>query len=141
MVMRFGFIIIVSFSLIVFSFGSNFAQELKANADTSVSLEAEVQWLWGEVLMVNSKDKTIQIKYVDYDSDTEKEIIITADPQTTYENVKSLEQIQPQDTVSVDYVVGKDGSNLAKNISVEKPEDNSGGSNDAGSKGATLIKE
>lgn len=141
MVIRLGLILILVFSLVVLSAGSNFAQELKANTDTSVSLEPEVQWLWGEVLSVNPKDKAIQVKYVDYDSDTEKEIIITADPKTTYENVKSLEQIQPQDTVSVDYVSGKDGSNLAKNISVEKPENNPGDSNDANSKGTTLIKE
>jgi FKBP-type peptidyl-prolyl cis-trans isomerase (trigger factor) len=140
MIVRLGLILILSFSLVVLSAGSNFAQELKANADTSVSLEPEVQWLWGEVLAVNPQDKAIQVKYVDYDSDTEKEIIITADPQTTYENVKSLEQIQPQDTVSVDYVSAKDGSNLAKNISVEKSDNNPGGSNDAGSKGAILIK-
>ncbi|MFH0918268.1 MAG: hypothetical protein V1830_03945 [Candidatus Omnitrophota bacterium] len=139
MKIRLVFILILSFSLVVLSAGSNFAQELKANADTSVSLEPEVQWLWGEVLVVNSKDKTIQVKYVDYDSDTEKEIIINADTQTIYENVKSLEQIKSQDTISVDYVFGKDGSNLAKNISVEKPENNPGDSNDAGSRSTGLI--
>ncbi len=141
MLIRLGFILIVSSFLIVSSVRSNFAQELKADTDTSISLEPEVQWLWGEVLSVNPQDKTILVKYVDYDSDTEKEIIITVDPQTTYENVESLEQIKSQDTVSVDYVSGKDDPNLAKNISVEKPENNPGDSNDAGSKGAGLIKE
>jgi hypothetical protein len=141
MLIRFGFILIAIFSLVFLSFGSNYAQELKASPDTSVSLEPEVQWLWGEVLTVNPKDKTLQVKYVDYDSDTEKEIIISTDLQTTYENVKSLEQIQPQDAVSVDYIFGKDGINLAKNISVEKPENNPGDSNNAGSSGTILIKE
>lgn len=141
MLIRLGFVLIISSSLIFLSAGPNFAQELKADTDTSVSLEPEVQWIWGEALAVNSNDKTIQVKYVDYDSDTEKEIIITTDAQTIYENVKSLEQIKPQDTISVDYVSGKDGSNLAKNISVEKPEDSPGDSNDAGSRGTVLIKD
>ncbi|MFH1397509.1 MAG: hypothetical protein ABIH27_03035 [Candidatus Omnitrophota bacterium] len=138
MIARLGIILIVSFLLVILSAGSNFAQELKADTDIPVSLELEVQWLWGEVLSLNPQDKTILVKYVDYDSDTEKEIIITTDPQTTYENVESLEQIQPQDTVSVDYVSGKDGFNLAENISVEKPENNLGDSIDEGSKGKGL---
>ncbi|MBU0504064.1 MAG: hypothetical protein ABH882_02405 [Candidatus Omnitrophota bacterium] len=141
MVTRLGLIMAICFSLVVFGAGTNFAQELKSNADTSVSLEPEVQWLWGEVLAANPADKTMLVKYVDYDSDIEKEMIITTDSQTTYENVRSLEQVKPQDTVSVDYVLGGDGGNLAKNISVEKPENDIGDSNDAGSKGVGLIKE
>jgi len=62
------------------------------------------------------------IKYVDYDTDMEKEVTVTASDKTTYENVKSLLEIKPQDMVSIDYTVDNQGRNIAKNISVEKPE-------------------
>ena len=33
-----------------------------------------------------------------------------------------MDEIKPNDTVSVDYVVSPDGKNLAKNISLERPD-------------------
>jgi hypothetical protein len=47
---------------------------------------------------------------------------ISANDKTTFENIKSLSQIQPKDTLSIDYKVLPEGENLAKNISVEKAE-------------------
>jgi len=83
----------------------------------------EPQWLWGEVEMINVQAKTLQVKYLDYDTDLEKELTISIDDKTKFENVKGLEEIKPQDTISVDYVVGSNGANLALDISVEKLED------------------
>ncbi|MCU0650613.1 MAG: hypothetical protein MUC52_00060 [Candidatus Omnitrophica bacterium] len=83
----------------------------------------EPQWLWGEVETVNAQAKTLQVKYLDYDTDIEKELTLATDEKTKYENVKGLEEIKPQDTISVDYVIGSDGGNLAVDISVEKLED------------------
>jgi hypothetical protein len=45
------------------------------------------------------------------------------DDKTGFENVGSLAQVQPQDTLSIDYKVTADGKNTAKNISVEKAQD------------------
>jgi hypothetical protein len=83
----------------------------------------EPQWLWGEVEMINAQAKTLQVKYLDYDTDLEKELTISVDDKTKFENVKGLEEIKAQDTISVDYVVGSNGANLALDISVEKLED------------------
>jgi hypothetical protein len=83
----------------------------------------EPQWLWGEVETINAQAKTLQVKYLDYDTDLEKELTISVDEKTKFENVKGLEEIKPQDTISVDYVVGSNGANLALDISVEKLED------------------
>jgi hypothetical protein len=47
---------------------------------------------------------------------------VAADDKTTFEEVKSLAEIQPKDILSVDYKVSADGRNIAKNISVEKAE-------------------
>jgi hypothetical protein len=84
--------------------------------------EPEVQWLWGEVVSVDILNKQMIIRYLDYETDTEKEISVGVDDKTTYENIKSLEEIKPQDAVSVDYIVNTDGKNIAKNINLEKNE-------------------
>jgi len=84
--------------------------------------EPEIQWVWGEVVSTNPINNELLVKYVDYDTDSEKEITISSDDKTTYENAKSIDEIKVRDSVSVDYAVSADGKNLAKNISLEKPE-------------------
>jgi hypothetical protein len=84
------------------------------------SSDIEVQWLWGEVVTVG--DTELTVKTLDYETDTEKEVKLFADEKTVFENAKAVTDIKPQDTVSIDYVMSKDGKNVAKTISVEKPE-------------------
>jgi len=102
---------------------ASWSQETPAVEAEQSSANAESQWLWGEVEMVNAQVKTIQVKYLDYDTDIEKELILSVDGKTKFENVKGLEDIKAQDTVSVDYRVGSDGVNLALAVNVEKLED------------------
>lgn len=87
-----------------------------------VPVESEVQWIWGDVVSVDAVARKILVKYLDYETDTEKEISISMDDKTVYENVKSMGEIKPSDTVSVDYIINPDGGNIAKNITVEKTE-------------------
>lgn len=84
--------------------------------------DSDIQWLWGEVSGVDTQKNEISIKYLDYETDNEKEIKITVEDKTTFENVKSINDIRVNDTISVDYVFSADGRYIAKNISVEKPE-------------------
>jgi len=84
--------------------------------------EPEIQWVWGEVVSTNPINNELLVKYVDYDTDSEKEITIGIDDKTTYENAKSIDEIKVRDSVSIDYAVSADGKNLALNISLEKPE-------------------
>lgn len=88
----------------------------------SDSKESETQWLYGDVINLDPQNKTILVKTLDYETDQEKEVAIATDEKTTFENIKSLDEIKPNDTVSVDYVVSPDGNNLAKNISLERPD-------------------
>ncbi len=83
--------------------------------------DSSAQWVWGEVTAVDAQNKALTLKYLDYEADQEKEISLIADETTNYENVKSLDEIQPKDNLSVDYV-SKDGNNIAKSISLEKAE-------------------
>jgi len=119
-----GLAAVISFLLI--GVGSVFSQEAGTAEESADSLEIQLkndgEWLWGDVLAVDLEKKEIKVKHLDYETYTEKEIIIAVDAQTTYENVRSLEEIKPQDTVSIDYAVDSKGKNAAKNISVEKLE-------------------
>jgi len=84
--------------------------------------ETETQWIWGEVVSADSASKSITIKYLDYETDQEKDMAISVDEKTTYENIKSIDEVKPKDTLSIDYIVGADGKNIATNVSLEKPD-------------------
>jgi len=92
-----------------------------ATAAPQDNSEASMQWVWGEVTAVDAVGKTLTLKYLDYETDQEKEITIAVDDLATFENVKSLGEIQVKDNLSIDYTP-KDGSNIAKSISLEKTE-------------------
>jgi hypothetical protein len=96
------------------------AAQLPPTQETAT--ESEIQWVWGETVAIDIPNKAITVKYFDYDSDSEKEIKIIVDDKTNYENVKSIEEIKPKDTLSIDYIAGSEGKLIAKNISVEKAE-------------------
>ncbi|MDD5026937.1 MAG: hypothetical protein PHV58_00385 [Candidatus Omnitrophica bacterium] len=83
--------------------------------------ESDMQWVWGEVISVDTQNKTLALKYLDYDMDEEKELLIIADNLTSYENAKSLEEIRAKDSVSIDYI-SVAGKNTARSISLEKAE-------------------
>ncbi len=83
--------------------------------------ETQVQWLWGEVVSLDAQNNVLAIKYLDYETDSEKQMSITVNDKTAFENVSSIDEIKPKDTVSIDYTVSPEGKNIAKNISVEKP--------------------
>jgi hypothetical protein len=82
----------------------------------------DTQWAWGEVTNLDIQAKTVTIKYLDYEADQEKELVLVIDDKTTFENIKGLEEIKIKDTLSVDYVIVPDNKNIAKNINLEKPE-------------------
>ena len=131
--MKYGILLVsLLISFLAFSSaGSSFAQENATTApvalpgaDSGMSVatsEPDVLWLWGDVVSVDTDKNEIVVKYLDYESDTEKEITVGVNDKTVYENLKFLGELKAQDTVSIDYSVA-DGKNTAKNISVEKPE-------------------
>ena len=101
-----------------------FAQdEATPSAATEPGLNnSDMQWVWGEVVNIDTQNKTMVIRYLDYEADQEKEITIGADDKTTYEGIKFLDEIKPKDVLSIDYINAQDGKSIAKNISLEKPE-------------------
>jgi hypothetical protein len=84
--------------------------------------ENDTQWAWGEVVNVDGAGKTITVKYLDYETDQERDIVLVVDEKTTFENIKIFDEIKVQDTLSVDYIIGPDGKNIAKNIGLESPD-------------------
>ncbi len=85
--------------------------------------ELETQWVWGEITALDTQNKEVTINYFDYETDTEKELKLGMNDNTKYENINSLNDLKLHDTISVDYVLGADGKYVARNISVEKPEE------------------
>ena len=84
--------------------------------------EINMQWVWGEVVSLDSQAKTLILKYLDYETDQEKELALVIDEKTTYENIKSFDEIKVKDILSIDYAAGPEDKNVAKNISLEKPD-------------------
>ncbi|MFH1507883.1 MAG: hypothetical protein ABIG46_05620 [Candidatus Omnitrophota bacterium] len=82
--------------------------------------EAEMQWVWGEIVLLYPREKNMLIRYIDYETDTEKEVIINVDERTSYEGINSFFQLKEQDTVSVDYVIDNSDRALAQMVSVER---------------------
>ena len=123
-----GFILGMMLCLILMSTSLVFSQESQEGNVAvgppiqEVPAEPEIQWLYGEVISVDVDNNQINVKTIDLETDTEKEMIISVDDKTIYENIKSLDEIRPKDTVAIDYIVSPEGNNIAKNISVEKPE-------------------
>jgi hypothetical protein len=87
--------------------------------------ENDTQWTWGEVVSLDSAAKTVTLKYLDYETDQEKNIVLAIDEKTTFENIKSFDEIKVKDTLSIDYTVAPDGKNIAKNIGLESPDSSS----------------
>lgn len=97
-----------------------FCQE--ADSVEQPDMQNETQWIWGEVVAVDSDKGEVSVTYLDYDTDEEKQITICVDGNTKYENVKSLAEINNQDAVSIDYLAQAD-KNIAQNISVDKTDE------------------
>lgn len=85
--------------------------------------DSEMLWLWGPVVSVDSQNNQVVVRYFDYENDQEKEMTLVSDDKTNFENIRSLGDIKVNDALSIDYMVGVDGRNVARNISVEKPEE------------------
>jgi len=121
-------LIFASFLLVYFS-PLSFAQEGQLGQQPASGPEASTpanpvlaEWLYGEVNSVDIAGKALTMTYLDYDTDIEKQATVYTDAKTILENIKSIEEIKPQDMVSVDYMIGADNRNVAVSISVEKPE-------------------
>ncbi len=126
--LRSVFILIAALSLLLSGAVSGFAEgetaePLQGGEETAgFSAGSGLQWLWGEVVSLDFQKSEFVIRYLDYDTDMENETVVNATDKTTYENVKSIYEIKPRDTLSIDYAVDNEGRKVAVNIGVEKPE-------------------
>jgi len=93
-----------------------------SNQQSSLGKESDMQWAWGEVTNLDKQANTITLKYLDYEADQEKEMVLVVDEKTTFENIKDFNELKLKDTLSIDYMIGVDNKNIAKNISFEKPD-------------------
>jgi hypothetical protein len=124
MKLKTGLVLGTTVSLLILVMATGYGQEptVTESAVPEVKTESDVEWLWGEVVSVDAAKNEITVKYLDYETDQEKEMTLTADEKTAYENIKSIAEVKPKDTVSIDYTLNPEGKSIAKNISVEKSE-------------------
>lgn len=124
--MRYLVGLLVSLFLIFMNFGLVLSQEaiVKEKALQETESEPEIQWVWAEVVSVDAQKNEIAVKYFDYEVDEEKNMVISVDNKTTYENINSISELKLGNSLSIDFVAGPEGKNIARNISVEKPENN-----------------
>lgn len=92
--------------------------------------EDDIQWVWGEVVGLDIPGNTLTLKYLDYETDQEKDITLSVDEKTSFENIKNLADIKNKDTLSIDYISGPEGKNIARNIGLENPDSYEGSSED-----------
>lgn len=85
--------------------------------------DSDVQWVLGEVVNVDLGNNVINVRYLDPEDNQMKDISLNVDSGTTYEGIKSLEEIKAMDSLSIDYIITQDGKNLARNIGLDKPEE------------------
>ena len=110
-----------------FAFAQEVASPLNDVVPTSTlggsgNIPGDTQWVWGEVTNLDAQVGTFTLKYLDYENDQEKEIVLMVNENTSYENIKSFDEVKIKDTLSIDYKVAPDGNNLAKNITLERPD-------------------
>jgi len=100
------------------------AEPKAITSDQSDSLvgESDLQWVWGEIINLDNLTRVVTLKYLDYETDQEKELILMIDEKTNFENIKDFNELQLSDTLSVDYLAGADNKNIARNINLEKPD-------------------
>lgn len=83
--------------------------------------EEDIAWVWGEIKGVDAGSSTLAVTYMDYQTDEEKELILTVDTITKFEGVKDLGEVKIGDTASIDYTV-RGNKNIARNIFIEEME-------------------
>lgn len=98
-----------------------FSQQEAPQAVEPPAPEEEVSWLWGEVKAVDPAASSLTVMYMDYQTDEEKEMVLTIDARTQFEASNGLSGIKVGDTASIDYAV-EGGRNVARNISIETIE-------------------
>ncbi len=100
--------------------GQVFSQE---EAETFEESESSTQeWVLGDVTALDVEGNQLTLSYIDYDAYEDKEMTISVDAVTNYENADSLQSIEVGDIVSVGYVISPQGKATALNVCLEKFE-------------------
>jgi hypothetical protein len=87
-----------------------------------VDQSSEAQWVWGEIVAIDAAKNELTVKYLDYETDQEKELVLLVDEKTSFENARALSEIKPQSPAGIDYIIDNEGKNIARNISIENME-------------------
>ncbi|MBU0710285.1 MAG: hypothetical protein KJ793_06225 [Candidatus Omnitrophica bacterium] len=113
---RTDLLLVMAAILVFITYGVAFSQETMAQEETAPVL---TQWVWGEVVSVDSTSGMIVVKYLDYESEQEQEMAIMVTDTTKFEEISSINDINAGDAISIDFMVNSEGNNIAENITTE----------------------
>lgn len=77
------------------------------------------EWVWGEVVSVDTEKKQIVLKHLDYDTYEEVQTTLNVGDKTLFENVVGLGEIKIGNHLTADFKIVS-GSNIADLVVVEK---------------------
>ena len=108
------FMLVVFFSLAT---AQTFSQQEALAQEKSECLREK--WLLGDVITLDLESSQLTVNYVDHNTNQQKEITISVDEETRYENINSLQDIKVGDAVFIEYKISPEGEAIALNISIE----------------------
>ncbi len=116
---------IFSILILFFVTGSLYAENIFVGDDSESQGQDNTEWVWGEVVSVDAVNNTLIVKYFDYEKEQEKQVTFYSYNKTEFENITSLGDLKPTDSVSIDYFVAEGGKNFIQEISLDKPDSES----------------
>lgn len=79
-------------------------------------------WVWGDVLSIDKENQRFLLNFYNYDTAETAELTIYVDDKTVYEGVDSLDEVEADDILNVDYIVGRGGKLIATRVVLEQLE-------------------
>ncbi len=86
--------------------------------DCFAQVDDETQYSYGEVISVSQSQ--ILVREFDYVTGEEKDMLYYLNDDTIFDIVVTAGQIQPGDLVDLEFIVSGDGSRIAKEILVDR---------------------
>ena len=108
------FMLVVFFSLATVQ---TFSQQEALAQEKSGCLSEK--WLLGDVIALDLESSQLIVSYLDHNTNQQKEITLSVDEETRYENINSLQDVKVDDAVFIEYKISPEGKAIALNISIE----------------------
>ena len=94
--------------------------------DTENADIEQTEYGYGTVVAVDGGAKSITVSEYDWNDDTEKNIVYTADPAIIIDGAPTFQEIPPASEVEIEYMLDAAGNRVARYITVYAPWESTG---------------